>query len=241
MPWLQSQCRQGIFLNYRPQVFADCVVSGNGASVELLRKPAEEDWRVSLIDTGMWRNIGERLWAVRDYVRDEEIFLANYSDGLSDVDLNDMLDRFKKSGKLACFLATRPPLTYHIVDMDSEGGVRGMRAWDRADVWINSGFFLLRPKIFEFMQDGEELVVEPFERLAKANALIAYRHEGFYRSIDTLKDGKCRRIWRRRAKCLGGLATPALQERNGSQRHAVSRFGAAGQPVALLNPPALMS
>jgi hypothetical protein len=100
-------------------------------------------------------------------VRDEEIFLANYSDGLSDVDLNDMLDRFKKSGKLACFLATRPPLTYHIVDMDSEGGVRGMRAWDRADVWINSGFFLLRPKIFEFMQDGEELVVEPFERLAK--------------------------------------------------------------------------
>ena len=176
------------FLNYRPQVFADCVVSGNGASVELLRKPEEEDWRVSLIDTGMWRNIGERLWAVRDYVKDEEIFLANYSDGMSDVDLNDMLDRFKKSGKLACFLATRPPLTYHIVDMDSEGGVRGLRAWDRADVWINSGFFLLRPKIFEFMREGEELVVEPFERLAKANALIAYRHEGFFRSMDTLKD-----------------------------------------------------
>jgi glucose-1-phosphate cytidylyltransferase len=72
--------------------------------------------------------------------------------------------------------------------MDSEGGVRGLRAWDRADVWINSGFFLLRPKIFEFMREGEELVVEPFERLAKANALIAYRHEGFFRSMDTLKD-----------------------------------------------------
>jgi glucose-1-phosphate cytidylyltransferase len=174
------------FLNYRPHVYADCVVSGG--NVELLTPQEEDEWRVSLIDTGMWRNIGERLWAVRDYVKDEEIFLANYTDGLSDVDLNAMLDRFKKSGKLACFLATRPPLTYHIVDMDNEGGVRQMRAWDRADVWINCGFFLLRPKIFEYMQEGEELVVEPFQRLAQANELMAYRHEGFFRSMDTLKD-----------------------------------------------------
>jgi glucose-1-phosphate cytidylyltransferase len=176
------------FLNYRPQVFTDCVVSAKGSSVELLRKPEEEEWRVSLIDTGMWRNIGERLWAVRDHLKGEEIFLANYSDGLSDVDLNDMLYRFKKSGKSACFMATRPPLTYHTVDMDNEGGVRGLRAWDRGDVWINAGFFMLRPKIFEYMQEGEELVVEPFNRLAAANELMAYRHEGFFRSMDTLKD-----------------------------------------------------
>ena len=114
------------FLNYRPQIYADCVVSGHGSKVEFLGEP-EEDWRVSLIDTGIWRNIGERLWAVRDHVKDEEIFLANYSDGLADVDLNDMLDRFKKSGKLACFLAVRPPLSYHLVDMDGEGTVSGIR------------------------------------------------------------------------------------------------------------------
>jgi glucose-1-phosphate cytidylyltransferase len=175
------------FLNYRPHAFNDCVVSEFGSKVELLGKP-EEDWRVSLIDTGIWRNIGERLWAVRDYVKDEEIFLANYSDGLSNVDLNDMLSRFKKSGKLACFLAIRPPLTYHVADISPEGAVHGMRTWDRADLWINGGYFLLRPKIFEYMREGEELVVEPFQRLIEAGQLMGYRHEGFWRSMDTLKD-----------------------------------------------------
>ncbi|MCL2384677.1 MAG: sugar phosphate nucleotidyltransferase [Alphaproteobacteria bacterium] len=175
------------FLNHRPQVFADCVVSGFGSKIELLDKP-EEDWRVSLIDTGIWRNIGERLWAVRDHVKDEPIFLANYSDGLTNVDLNDMLERFNKSGKLACFLAIRPQLTFHIADINSEGDVRGMRAWERADLWVNGGYFLFRPKIFEYMQEGEELVVEPFQRLAKANQLMAYKHEGFWRSMDTLRD-----------------------------------------------------
>jgi glucose-1-phosphate cytidylyltransferase len=176
------------FLNYRVETFADCVVSGKGSNVELLRQPDELDWRVSLIDTGMWRNIGERLWAVRDHVKDDEIFLANYSDGLCNVDLNDMLDRFRKSDKLACFLAIRPPLTYHLVDMDDEGGVQGTRPWDRADVWINGGYFLLRRQVFDYMQEGEELVMEPFQRLAAANKLMAYKHEGFWRSMDTLKD-----------------------------------------------------
>jgi glucose-1-phosphate cytidylyltransferase len=175
------------FFNYRPQAYTDCVVSGYWSKVELLDNP-QDDWRVSMIDTGIWRNIGERLWAVRDHVKDEEIFLANYSDGLSNVDLNDMLDRFKKSGKLACFMAIRPPLTYHAADIDMNGEVHGMHSWDRADLWINGGFFLFRPKIFEFMQEGEELVVEPFQRLIDAGQLMAHRHEGFWRSMDTLKD-----------------------------------------------------
>src|ERR1019366_3506436 len=175
------------FLNYRPQIYADCVVSGHGSNVEFLSEP-EEDWRVTLIDTGIWRNIGERLWAVRDHVKDEEIFLANYSDGLADVDLNDMLYRFKKSGKLACFLAVRPPLTYHLIDMDGDGTVNAIRGWDRAEIRINGGYFLLRPKIFEYMREGEELVVEPFQRLIQDNQLMAYRHDGFWRSMDTLKD-----------------------------------------------------
>lgn len=176
------------FLTHRPQSYADCVVSGHGSKVELLGQTEEKDWSVSLIDTGAWRNIGERLWAVRDFVKDEEIFLANYSDGLCDVDLNEMIERFKESGKLACFLAVRPPLTYHLVDMDDTGAVHGMLNWERADSWINGGYFLLRPKIFEYMREGEELVVEPFQRLADANQLIAFRHNGFWRSMDTLRD-----------------------------------------------------
>jgi glucose-1-phosphate cytidylyltransferase len=178
---------KNFFLSNQPQAYADCIVSEHGSKVERLG-PTEKDWRVSLIDTGVWRNIGERLWAVREFVKDEEMFLANYSDGLCDADLGEMIELFKKSGKLACFLAIRPPLTYHLVDMDEEGVVRGMQSWDRSDIWINGGYFLLKPKIFEYMREGEELVVEPFTRLAADNQLMAYRHKGFWRSMDTLKD-----------------------------------------------------
>ena len=95
------------FLNYQPHIYADCVVSGFGTNVETLGDP-QQDWRVTMIDTGVWRNIGERLFAVRQHVEDEEMFLANYSDGLSDVDLPAMIETFKQSGKIACFVAARP-------------------------------------------------------------------------------------------------------------------------------------
>ena len=175
------------FLNYKPQIFADCVVSSYGENVQMLGE-LEEDWRISLIDTGTWRNIGERLWAVRQHVMGEDMFMANYSDGVSDVNLDEMVDAFKKSGKVACFLAVRPPLTYHLVDMARDGSVREFRSSASSDVWINGGYFLFRREIFDYMQPGEELVLKPFERLIKDDQLMAYKHEGFWRSMDTLRD-----------------------------------------------------
>ena len=139
------------FLNYQPQTYADCVVSGCGKKVEMLGD-ARKDWRVTLIDTGIWRNIGERLWAVREHVKDEEMFLANYSDGLTDVDLDDMIETFKKSGKVACFLAVRPPLTYHLADIAEDGRVREFRTSDtfrNLDQWR---LLHLPPEIFDYMQ-----------------------------------------------------------------------------------------
>ncbi|MGN8023759.1 glucose-1-phosphate cytidylyltransferase [Phyllobacterium sp. 22229] len=174
------------FLNSRPQTFADCVVSGDG-TVEVLGE-SQKDWRISLIDTGIWRNIGERLWAVRDQLRGERIFLANYSDGLTDVDLDDMIEKFEASGKIACFLAVRPPLTYHLADIADDGRVCEFRSSDRSDIWINGGYFLMRGEIFDYMRESEELVLEPFSRLIKDNMLMAYKHEGFWRSMDTLRD-----------------------------------------------------
>lgn len=174
------------FLDYKPQSFADCVVSANG-SVEVLGPPPA-DWRIAMIDTGVWRNIGERLWAVRDQVKDEEMFLANYSDGLTDVDLTDMIARFKSSNKLACFLAVRPALSLHFADIDAEGRVTAIRANQDMDVWINGGYFILRPGIYEYMMEGDELVEEPFRRLIEKDLLMAYKHEGFWRAMDTLKD-----------------------------------------------------
>lgn len=175
------------FLNYRNEVFSDCVVSGNGKQVELIGRPMD-DWRVAMVDTGIWRNIGERLWAVRDQVKDEEMFFANYSDGLSDVDLDAMLADFKASGKIACFLAVRPPLTFHFVDIAEDKHVRGMQSAERTELWINGGYFIFRREIFDYMRQGEELVVEPFARLIKENQLLAYKHNSFWRAMDTLRD-----------------------------------------------------
>ncbi|MDN5928511.1 MAG: glucose-1-phosphate cytidylyltransferase [Hyphomicrobiales bacterium] len=175
------------FLNARPQSFADCVVSDGGRDVRILEENPK-DWRVTLIDTGIWRNIGERLWAVRNFVKGEEIFLANYSDGLTDVDLDDMLSRFRASDKLACFLAVRPPLTYHLADIAGDGRVREFRTSTTSDIWINGGYFLFRGEIFDYMREGEELVLEPFTRLIAEDKLMACKHEGFWRSMDTLRD-----------------------------------------------------
>jgi glucose-1-phosphate cytidylyltransferase len=176
------------FLNYKPQIYADCIVSKQGSKVEILSEEVKEDWQVTLIDTGIWRNIGQRLAAVRPHVQDEEMFLANYSDGLCDVNLDQMVDAFKKSGKIGCFLAIRPPLTYHLADIDTDGNVREFRTSDRSEIWINGGYFIFRREIFDYIKEGEELVLEPFTRLIAENQLLAYKHTGFWRAMDTLRD-----------------------------------------------------
>lgn len=175
------------FFNYQPEIYSDCVVSNHGRRVVPLGKEPE-DWRVTLVDTGMWRNIGQRLVAVRHLIEDEEIFLANYSDGLTDAPLGEMIESFKKSGKIGCFIAVRPPFSFHIADFDQEGSVRCFRTSAQADIWINGGYFIFRREIFDYIKDGEELVAEPFNRLIDAGQLMAYRYDGFWRAMDTLRD-----------------------------------------------------
>jgi glucose-1-phosphate cytidylyltransferase len=175
------------FLNYRPNIYADCVVSGSGSNVETLGD-SHQDFRVTLIDTGAWRSIGERLFAVKAHLQGEEMFLANYSDGLSDVDLPAMIETFKQSGKVACFVAARPNFSLHLVEMEGDGRVNGIRSTRDSDLWINGGFFVFRSQIFDYLRDGEELVEEPFQRLIADDQLLAFRHEGFWRPMDTLKD-----------------------------------------------------
>jgi glucose-1-phosphate cytidylyltransferase len=175
------------FMNYKIAENSDCVISEFGSRVEIIgeRPP---DWQVTLVDTGIWRNIGERLFAVKPFVENEEIFLANYSDGLTDVPLPEMIARFKASGKIGCFLAVHPPISFHLAEFDGQGTVNRIRASNESDIWINGGYFIFRKKIFEYIRDGEELVLEPFNRLIKTGDLMAYKYEGFWRAMDTLRD-----------------------------------------------------
>jgi glucose-1-phosphate cytidylyltransferase len=173
------------FLNYKQAVNSDCAVSHFGKKVELLGEQPP-DWRISLVDT--WRNIGQRLVAVRHLVKNEEMILANYSDGLSDAPLPDMINRFKTSGKIACFIAIHPPITFHLANFDENGVVRKMSASSESEMWINGGYFIFRKEIFDYIQEGDELVEQPFKRLIDRGELMAYRYEGFWRAMDTLRD-----------------------------------------------------
>jgi glucose-1-phosphate cytidylyltransferase len=201
------------FLHYKELENSDCVISNFGASVEFLgeRPP---DWRITLVDTGMWRNIGERLVAVKHFVEKDEIFLANYSDGLTDAPLTDMIDRFKESGKVGCFIAVHPPISFHSAQFDAHGTVTRIRSSHESEVWINGGYFIFRREIFDYFQDGDELVVEPFNRLIKERKLMAYRYEGFWRAMDTLRDRQFleemvergEMPWRLRLNCTDSVA-----------------------------------
>ncbi len=175
------------FLNYKIAESSDCVISEYGSKVEIIgARPSE--WRVTLIDTGIWRNIGARLFAVKRFVENEEIFLANYSDGLTDAPLAEMIDQFKASGKIACFIAIHPPINFHLAEFNEQGVVQRIRSSHQSDIWINGGFFIFRKEIFDYIQDGEELVLEPFNRLIKAGKLMAYKYDGFWRAMDTMRD-----------------------------------------------------
>ena len=175
------------FLNYKPTSSADCVISDFGKKIEILgeRPP---DWRVTLADTGTWRNIGQRLAAVRHLVGDEELFLANYSDALTDAPLPEMVAWFKQSGKIGCFIAIHPPISFHLAEFDPHGSVQRIRSSQESDIWINGGYFIFRKEIFDYIREGEELVLEPFNRLIEGQQLVAYRYEGFWRAMDTLRD-----------------------------------------------------
>ena len=175
------------FLNYKQASATDCTISHFGKKVELLGAQPP-DWRVSLVDTGIWRNIGQRLVAVRHLVQDEEIFLANYSDGLTDAPLPDMIDRFKRSGKIGSFVAIHPPISFHLAEFDDHGIVQQIRNSQESEIWINGGYFIFRREIFDYIQEGDELVLQPFKRLIERGELMAYRYEGFWRAMDTLRD-----------------------------------------------------
>jgi glucose-1-phosphate cytidylyltransferase len=177
------------FLNYDECMSNDFVLKNGGREVQLYSNDIE-DWTISFVDTGLHTNIGQRLMAVRDYLAGEEVFMANYSDGLADLDLNTYLDYFYRYDKIACFLSVKPSQTFHVVSAEDDGQVTRIQPVAKSNIWINGGFFVFKKEIFDFIQEGEELVQEPFYRLLAQNQLLTYKNRGFWACIDTLKEKK---------------------------------------------------
>jgi glucose-1-phosphate cytidylyltransferase len=175
------------FLEYNEAFSNDFVLSNGGQDIELLGTDISS-WRITFVDTGAKSTIAERLLAVASYLGDDEYFLATYGDGLTDAPLPDMIDRLRSTGKTALFLSVRPLLSLHVVDAGSDGLVTSIEDMQKASVWINGGFFVFRREVLEYLNPGEELVDEPFHRLIEQGELLAYRYEGFWEPMDTIKD-----------------------------------------------------
>jgi glucose-1-phosphate cytidylyltransferase len=189
---------------YRGEVikeyFLDYRCAGSDLTVDLasgdvtVHRGAREPWRVTLVDTGLGTMTGGRLRRVREYLGDET-FCLTYGDGVSDVHIGDLIDFQRRSGAVATLTAVQPPgrfgaLTLRPGEDRIASFIEKPTAGDGGNAaWINGGYFVLEPAVLDLI-DGDHTVWErePLERLAQAGDLAAYRHEGFWQPMDTLRD-----------------------------------------------------
>jgi glucose-1-phosphate cytidylyltransferase len=175
------------FLNYDECLSNDFVLSGGGKQLLMLNSDIQ-DWRITFVDTGLHSNIGQRLKAVEKHLAGEECFLANYSDGLTDLPLDRYIDHFFRHDKIASFLSVKPTQTFHVISTREDGIVTDIKHVNNSETRINGGFFAFKTEIFKYINEGEELVVEPFQRLIETEELLAYKYDNFWACMDTFKD-----------------------------------------------------
>lgn len=175
------------FLTYNEALANDFVLSQGGTKIDLLRSDID-DWKITFVDTGMQSTIGDRLAAVRDFIGDDDAFLATYGDGLTDAPLDQMIELFRERRPTGLFLRVRPTAHMHVVVADGDDVVSDIADIAEADVFINGGFFVFDRSIFDVIKPGEELVLDPFRRLIEQRRLVALAYEGFWAPMDTLKD-----------------------------------------------------
>jgi glucose-1-phosphate cytidylyltransferase len=174
------------FMHYHEWVSNDFTMSQGGKSVDLKQSDIH-DWNITFVDTGLNSNIGTRLRKVMPYLEGEEIFLANYADGLTDRPLPPMIEAFRGSGKIGAFLCAPPSQTFHVVNLGQDGLVEDIRHVRDAGLLVNCGFFVFRRRIFDYLKPGEDLVGPPFERLIEQRQLIGFRCQNFW-AMDTFRE-----------------------------------------------------
>jgi glucose-1-phosphate cytidylyltransferase len=175
------------FLRYNEYLSTDFTWSQGGKQLEL-HGNGIDDWRITFVDTGMHSNLGQRLLRVRQHLKGEEMFLANYSDGLSNLPLDSYIEESKRRDAIASFVSVRPSQSFHAVRAGDDGLVAAMEPVSQSDAWVNGGFFCLKQEIFDYIMEGEELVEKPFERLMAKRKLWTQKHYGFWAAMDTFKD-----------------------------------------------------
>ena len=175
------------FLKYDECLTNDFTLRNGGKTVEL-HSADIKDWSITFVDTGLHSNIGQRLLRVRKYLDGDREFLANYSDGLSDLPLNELIDGFRRNNAVASFVSVLSGHSFHAVEADTDGFVTHVGPVRNDNFVINGGYFVFRDSIFDYVSEGEELVEQPFARLSEKRLLWTYKYAGFWQAMDTFKD-----------------------------------------------------
>jgi len=182
------------FLNYSLHM-SDVTVDIAGGKVEVHKNQGEE-WKITMIDTGLDSMTGGRLLRIKDYVKGER-FCMTYGDGLSDIDITALIKNHNDNKKLATVTIVQPPGRFGSVKLHRQDVV-GFEEKPKGDgAWVNGGFFVLEPGIFDFLEDDRTIWEEkPLKELANAGQLVAYKHYGFWTAIDTLRDkNHAEKLW----------------------------------------------
>jgi glucose-1-phosphate cytidylyltransferase len=168
----------------------DLCVNLEDNSIEILDNHSEK-WKVTLIDTGIDTLTGGRVKRIQKYIGNES-FLLTYGDGLSDINIPKTIEEHKKSGKILTLLAYQPSGKLGVLDIESDGTVSSfLEKPKESGSWINAGFFVCKPALFNFItSDNEMLEGEPMQRIIKEKQLHAYKYDGFWKPMDTLRDNK---------------------------------------------------
>lgn len=183
----KSEVIKDYFLTYNEAYSNDFVLSHGGRQVELLGEDIA-DWKISFVHTGYSASVGERLAKVRAHIGDDPYFLANYGDVVTDAPLDRLIADVTARGVMAGFLSVSPSYSFHSIDADESGIVRAVQDVTQANIRINGGHFVLRRELFDHMQPGDELVTDTFGRLIPEGEVMAWRHDGFWAPMDTLKE-----------------------------------------------------
>lgn len=173
------------FLHYSETQSNDFVLSGG--KVELLSSDIN-DWTITFVDTGLQSPIGERLRRVRKFLGDDEYFLANYADVLTDAPLATMIENTISSGALASMLVVPPASSFHCVDVSANGEIKEVQPLADMSVGINGGYFVLHQDIIDMIPENGDLVADACTPLAGTGKLIGHRHDGFWKPADTFKE-----------------------------------------------------
>jgi glucose-1-phosphate cytidylyltransferase len=177
------------FLNYRARNNDFTVQLGSHNDLTFHTNHQESDWTVTIAETGALTNTGGRVLEVQQYLKGEE-FLCTYGDGLSDIDIKALREFQSKNNKIATVTAVRQISRFGIMALDALGNVTSFREKPHSEDWINGGFFIFKPQIFDYLSPEIVLENEPLQKLTSENQLAAFKHEGFWQPMDTFRESK---------------------------------------------------